>query len=340
MNPRLIRLYILSLAVGAVVLFAVIGGALLMPGVRYQAFRAASELPAIASYFLLRKSVVQRDFTGAGQTLQRQLGWATSWDVEQSVLLPGLIENTKFALSGMRFKEDFRNMRPYLENLAEAYPKLFLPQLWLGETYARIAPEKAFAPLEKAVKIAGTDARPYRAAIDAALGLGDTTTAIRWCQAFKNEQLGGTHPYNYNTLFVGTGMRKIMIVADVAGAPSVMIENDGLALNERRDYSFSLPATMAIDHLDIHFGVPKGVIVEIHSVTLKSMSGEKYMTPESLIITSRDGFSLGEDRFMLMSDDDDQITLRWSGNASIDMDRIDLAMTITRPALATLESCR
>lgn len=339
MNNRLLKLSLFGALITAVTLILVVSAALLYPNYRHQLFRLAAEVPSIATYYMMRPSVIKRNFAASGHALQRQLSWSNKFKVEQSFMLPGIIQNTDYVLKTARFKQDYQELLPYLQNLADKFPNIFLPQLWLGTAYSFVAPNKAFPVLERATSLAGSDERPFRIAVDAAISVGNSSLAEKWCTAYSNAQLGGTHPYDYNTLFVGRGLGKLMVTTNAGGEKQVMIENHGLELNEKHTYPFSFPDEITTDNINIHFGAPKGLIVQFHNIALKSRSSDINFRPGELVISSREGYALDDERFLLLAKDGDELTLRTQNNSNFTFDRIDLSLTVKRPRFSTIKSC-
>jgi hypothetical protein len=309
------------------------------PTNRYNVFRLSSELPGIVTYFSIRKSVIARDFSAAANYLDRHLRWSTTFGVEQSTLLPALIENTEFVVRRAEFSGEFTSLVPYLQRLQKTYPNLFLPNLWLGQALANSQPEKAFAALELAVKRIPSDERTYRYAIDAALALQDTNHLTNWCAKYKSSQLGGPHPYAYNTLFTGTGLRKMMLEGQDAESKSLLVENRGVELNTQRRYGFTFPSKIAADELKLYLGTVPSTYFDLKNIVYHTDNGMIELGPDQLIMTSQYGYVLNPDRLMLTGLDGDRITIRSSAQRIEWVKQVEIVAEISRPHLTNHPAC-
>ena len=312
----------------------------LSPGLRYQSFRAISEAPGVATFFLLRGKVVARNFSAAAQTLQRQLDWSLSYDVDQSVQVPSLIENTAYVLEAAALDKERAAFLPYLRKLSASYPALYRPQLWLGLALAKTAPKEALKSLEKAALIVSTDEQIYRAAIVAASTLGDENLLKHWCGRYRTATAGGSHPYQFNPLAVGVGMRRVIAEIPSADNEPDLVEYNALVPEKENILEFSLPEASEHSEIVMHFGTAPSVVLVIREVVLMRNGVRTARISEGLVYQTRHGYVLNGNKVLLTGAFGDRLTLSWPALGPIAADSVLVRVHVSRPPLTNLPGCQ
>ncbi len=309
------------------------------PSFRYQVFRVISEAPGIATFYSLRGKVVTRDFSAASALLQRQLDWSKRYDVDQSVQLPALMENTGFTLQAVVLEQERAQLVPYLKNLAAAYPGSYRTHLWVGEAQAYSSPREALTALEKAAKIVSTDTAIYRAAVAAAFQLGEVDLLRTWCRRYRTATAGGSHPFQFNPLAVGVGMRRVIAEVPNKKGSADLIEYNALVPNSNNVLEFSLPRAQPFEDVVLHFGTMPAVVLDVSTVTLSVRGTRTAQIADRLIMQSRNGFMIDDRRVMLTGTYGDYLRISWPDRGSIQADRIQVSARITRAPLINLPGC-
>jgi hypothetical protein len=312
----------------------------LSPSLRYQSFRVVSEAPGVATFFLLRGKVITRDFAAAGNTLQRQLDWSLSYDVNQSVQVPSLIENTAYVLEAAALDGERAALLPYLRKLSASYPALYRPQLWLGLALAKTAPKEALKSLEKAASIVSTDEQIYRAAIIAASTLDDENLLKSWCGRYRTATAGGSHPYQFNPLAVGVGMRRVIAEIPRAGKEPNLVEYNALVPEKENILEFLLPEASEHGEIVLHFGTAPSVVLGIRQVVLMKNGMRAAKISEGLVYQTRHGYVIGRDKVLLTGTFGDRLTLSWPALGPVAADRVLVFVHVSRAPLTNLSGCQ
>tara|TARA_R110000787_G_scaffold16622_55_gene51682 strand:+ start:3878 stop:4906 length:1029 start_codon:yes stop_codon:yes gene_type:complete len=334
---RYLRL-VLLLALLSVPVFVTVT-LVLSPGLRYQAFRVISEAPGIVTFFTLRRDVVTRDFSSAGATLERQLGWSKSYDVDQSVQVPALIENTAFAMQAAALDSERQALAPFLRKLADSYPQLYRPQMWLGQALATASPAEALNSLKRAAELMSTDEMIYRAAIQAAARLDDSDLVAQWCRRYRTATAGGSHPFQFNPLATGVGMRRV--IAEIPGADETtnLIEYNALTPEAENILEFQMTEGAELSELMLHFATAPSVILTIREIVLLEKGLRTARISDGLVYQSQSGYVLDDNRVMLTGQFGDQLRIGWPKLGPVRADKALVFVDVTRAALTNLPGC-
>jgi hypothetical protein len=333
------RKYII-ISAAVLALFIIVPVVLLaVPTLRFSLFRIATELPAVATNFAIKKYAKNRNFKSGVAGLERQLSIMQWTNTSRSSMLRGVIANTEIFMGVAERPSDYAVLTPYLKRLVSDQPDLFIAQVWLGQALSHNDPKAAFRHLEEAARIVPSDNRPYRIAVGAALALGDRNMALDWCRRYSEAQFGGTRPLIYRNIFGGAGLRKLALeVSNTPGGPS-RITNEGVQVGEAKTYDFDLPKRVKTDVLKLHTGILPGVRITFGEMILYGPDGQRRLGPNDLIILPRKGFILSSNRMATVSPDGDIITFRPRTGTFGMIDRVDIKMTFERLGLASLPGC-
>ncbi len=309
-------------------------------GIRHNMLRMATEVPGIVTYFSVRKSVLGNDFAAASRSLKRHLGWSNRFNLEQSTLLPALMDNAEYVLERVRFSDEHKATIPFLRELVRSNPKLYRPHIWLARALVATDPTQAFSELKAAQHLVPADERAYRLAVEAALMLKDFARLRSWCEAYRQAQLGGVKAYDYNTYFLGKGMRKMALEAQGAEQTTYLVENKGIQLNQSRSYSFTFPKPVNSGKFRVHFATVPSAIVRLEKVVLDGAEGRQALSPDDYAISLRSGYSLGGNKFMLLGRDGDTMNFHLVTGHESQVDQIDFEMTFSRAPMTNQIFCR
>jgi hypothetical protein len=312
---------------------------MLSPGIRYGIFRIAAEMPTVATFFAIRGPVFNSDFQGAVSGLERQLNMSRYYGSKRSMNLPGLVENTEFAINSVVYDQDIAHFSSFLERLVEKQPDLHIARVWLAKSLVSTNPEKAIEHLELAAKMVPSDHQTFRLAVEAALELGRTDLATSWCERYQKSQFGGLHAYRYNTVFEGAGLRNIALETVNSKGQSQLVRNAGVNLGQKTTYDFTLPLRREARKLRFHIGFVPGIKVNIHEIRLYGQEGVTVIPAKDLIVSLGRGYFLGENSFVTVSNEGDVLTIRPHNENLGKIDRVDLAMTAERLGLAQNQGC-
>jgi hypothetical protein len=265
---------------------------------RHYLLRTAAELPAFATYFMVRKSVMASQYSRVNTLLGRQLDLVLWLGPRENVFLPGLIENAKYAFNSAYTRDEIANLAPFAERLVEAEPDLYPARVWAALAISLTNSELALKHLERAVKLSGTEPAPYRIAIEIAHRNQNHLELQKWCSRYATTQSGGGRPRNFNNLFEGTGIKRMALEAINADGESQIADHHGISLNNIRDYSFEFSNPLAPAELRLHTNAVIGTAVKISAIKVLR-SGVSHVIPISEIVQfSREGAHL-EDGWVL-----------------------------------------
>ncbi len=311
------------------------------PGLRQVSFRAVSELPGIATYFLVRKSVVSRDFSAAAGWLEWQLNISNRIGQGQTTILPSLSQNAAYVIERARYKSEYEALLPFVRALADKHANIHLFKSWLGRVLLETDPAQVFDVAEQAVKLIPSDERPYRHAVQAAIRTGKPDIARTWCGRYRSAQFGGVHPHEYNPLFAGLDIRKMALEARLDGK-SVFVGNEGVSLGVPRTYSFDLPATMDVSTFRLHLAAPASVWVDVEWIELFRANRKQRFGAEAFWLMPSDGFFDRRNRISLQGVDGETISFRakdQSQTGVMSANRIDIRMRFGRRGILDIPAC-
>jgi hypothetical protein len=334
---RYIRLAVLLAALSIPVVFASV--LVLSPGLRYQIFRGISEAPGIVTFFSLRGKVIARDFDAAAGSLQRQLDWSLDYGVDTSVQVPSLIENTAFVMEAASLHGERSALAPYLRNLSASYPQLYRPQLWLGQALVDSEPKLAIESLERAAAIVPTDEQIYRTAILAANRLGNREMVGQWCNRYRTAAAGGSHPYQFNPVATGVGMRRVIAELPKDGEESDLIEYNALVPETENILEFPLPDAADRSEIMLHFGTAPSVVLDVREVILMANGIRTARISDGLVYQSRHGYLIGDNRVMLTGTYGDRLTISWPELGPVRADKVLVFVDVSRAPLTNLPGC-
>lgn len=311
----------------------------LNPSLRYQVFRAVSETPGVVTFFQLRSAVVRRDFESAAGALQRQLAWSLDYGLDQSVQVPSLIENTAFVINAAVLPSEQAALTPYLKKLAASYPALYRPQLWLGRALAPVSPEQALKSLEKAAAIVSTDEQIYRAALVAADKIGDRRLVTHWCERYRSATAGGSHPYQFNPLATGVGVRRVIAEFVRPSSGSALIEYNALTPGRENVLEFVLPAASEHREVVLHFGTVPSILLDFRKIVLMEKGVRTAQLSKELTFHSQHGYILDDRKILLAGAFGERLTVSWASQGSYRADRILAYVDVSRAPLSNLQGC-
>ena len=237
MNRRLLLIILFIVVPVSALLIAIT----VIPSLRFALFRVATELPTIATHFVIQKHVKAHDFRASAEGLDRQLSFIQMAGTRRNSMVRGMIKNTEMVMGVADLADDYAAMRPFLERLVADQPQLFAPRIWFAKALSFGDPAGAFPHLEEAARLVPADDRSYRIALGAALALGDMEKARSWCARYETAQFGGTRPLIYRNIFAGTGLRKISLEIPTDKGVPVRMPNEGVVLGPATRYDFTLP---------------------------------------------------------------------------------------------------
>ncbi len=297
------------------------------------------EAPGVITYFMSRKSLINRDFKGVAKWLSWQLELAKEVFPGSNMLVPSLVGHADQAVRLARLPEELTALRPFLQSLVEFQPKLPQARLWLARALSVTEPEAALEQLESAIGLSEIDERAYRMAFEVMLRHGLTDRLPAWCGRYRKAQFGGRRAYDSNTLFMGAGMRRMYLeIIDEAGV-RYEVGNAGVELGEGRDYEFALAERVSVKSLRLQLGLAAGVSVDIQKLTLFDNGGARVLSSEDLNHISWNGFNLPDGKTLLVSDGDKSIALFPKSGRLGNADKIVISMRFDRLALASPGVC-
>ena len=308
---------------------------------RHKLFRVGVELPAVFYYFQLRSPMTHRDFDRAADLLDSQLNMVERFASGRNTMIPGLVTNTRFVMEQAAFDKDYTAMFPFLQRLVRFQGDLFEARIWLAEALLVVDPQKVFEHTEAARTLISSDERPYRLAIAAATKLNNATLLRETCRQYESAEFGAYHFHEYNTLFMGSGLREFGL--EIVGTDSKQqdfVSHLGLRIGENIAYEFSLSGPRKIEDLRLHFASPPGILIRIENIGL-SLQGLKQATlgRGDFTIMSRRGFQTAEGT-VTAARNGERIWLNIDPSLRADADMLTLTLSVSRLDLTAHSVCR
>ena len=310
------------------------------PNLRHSLFRVAGELPGVLTYLRLRSSAISRDFETAAQVLQDQLDLAKGLSGGHNIILPMLIANTNYIVRQASFGQEAARMLPYLRNLVAYQSDLLPARVWLASAYLSVEPERALEHAARAQKIAPNDERPYRIAIDALVRLGKIDEAKAQCVRYREaHHLGGGHPYEYNTLFYGTGPKAFGLEFQSSAPQGPFVHHRGITIGKDAAYSFLAPESVDVERLVAHMSLGGGFTIHLSRIDFFHQGKRVHSVPgDKAIMTGRHGFVDGG-RYIATGEDYDALTIHLGSNEKRTVDRVVVMARFDRLGLAPHPVC-
>lgn len=322
-----------------VLIAAVIIILLTAPKVRHGTYLFSLEVPGFVINFFLKQYVPIRRFDKALPWLDRELKLVNWFAPPRNRLLPGLIDNTRYAIERARFPEEFALFLPFLNRLVDSHPDLYPARLWLARALADTEPQAIFEHLEVAAKLSSADDRPYRIAIALALKKNMPKKLKEWCDRYRKSQFGGLNSMDYDSLFHGIGLREMALeVIDVSGKRQ-LVGNMGLQLGETRTYEFPLQEGVSIGELHLHLAVVPGIAVTVENLRLYKGGQQTANYEGDFMLTSWSGFHLEDGRVLTISKDGERITIHPPAGGFGEADLIEAKLHFERLGLASPTPC-
>lgn len=307
-------------------------------GLRKFVFRSLSELPSISIHFLIRPAVISANFEVAARWLQRELDLIRWIRSEKSILLPGLIKNTKTVMRRVSTPRDLVTLKPFLIQLAKTAPDMYLTRVWLARALSDTDPKAALKELDEAVKLSGTDPESYRLAINIAVRHRLNADFQKWCSHYRINQFGGTRPYETNNRFFATGIRRMALEVRTKYKDIIFYGHKGLYLNTPKTYTFGFDRHLKISRLFLNLGISPGSVLKIDGLSLFSQGREVRITSSDLIILSKHGFQV-HDSILMTGEDGDVLEFVLRVGSFPQADAAAIRMTVVRAGLATSKVC-
>lgn len=313
---------------------------LTVPQLRHVTFRYISEAPTQVFYFMIRRHVISRNFSTAEKWLTRQLELSDSFGVRNNILLPGLVQNATYVIDRIQFQEEWRAIKPFALKLAKSQPDLLPARIWSARALSDDNASLALKHAEAAIRLASTDDRAYRIALNIAIRKGLSNEVKKWCARYKIAQFGGRRSYEYNTLFLGSDIRRFAMEVRAVTGERQIIGHKGIHLNEARDYAFELEKPLSIDRLILHFGLIPGVKIALKKMTIFRSSSQRAIDMNQVVLTSQTGFHLENGDVLTTSIDGETVEMHGQNKPFGNADRIVLNMNFSRAKLTSPDVCQ
>ncbi|MDC1153172.1 hypothetical protein OAT06_04125 [Nitrospinaceae bacterium] len=338
-SPR-IRKYLWRLAiflfmVGVVTIFL-----LETPGIRRPLINSIIKIPEYTTFVMVRRAIKHnRDFEQVNRWLNREMDLADWYSPGHGKLLPGLLNNSRYAIDRIRFREEFEAVLPFLEKLVQSQPDLFLARLWLARALSNSNPEEAYKQLDKALKLSSANPEPYRTAIDMALRSKDFLKLNDWCGRYLKSQFGGARFPEHTSPFSGVGLRKLLLEIVDANQNRKMISNMGMQLGSSRKYDFALPEEFQLKSLRLHLAILAGIKIKMEKLELFDKGKLIDVLQDELTLTSMKGFHLEDGSILSTSGDGETISIYSSSGFEDQVDKIVITLRFDRLGLTSPSLC-
>ncbi|MBT5551185.1 MAG: hypothetical protein HOJ79_12000 [Nitrospina sp.] len=311
------------------------------PGIRRPLINSLIKVPEYTTFVMIRRAITSyRDFEQVNLWLNRELDLADWYAPGHNQLIPGLLNNSRHAINRIRFREEFKAVRPFLEKLVKSQPDLFLARLWLGRALSKSNPEKAFEQLDMAFRLSSANPGTYRTAFDIALRLKDSSRLNEWCDRYLKSQFGGSQFPEHTSPFSGTGLRKLLLEIIGEKGSRQRISNVGIQLGDSRDYEFALPQKIHIETLRLHLSVLAGIKIKLTRVKLFKAGKLIDDLQDELVLTSLSGFHVEDGSVFAATGDGEVINIYSSLGFRGQVDKVVITLGFDRLGLASPSPCK
>jgi hypothetical protein len=258
----------------------------------------------------MKGGLIIRDFDKVMPWLEKQFNIAKWYGGEDNRLVPGLLENIKFAYKTAVLKHERERFIGLLEKTRTLSPNNINLEIMLASAYQFMNKDKALLHLKNAKKIIPSDQRIYRLANIILRNPSDSLERDNWINSYKHEQFGDYEDYK-STSLLGVGYRRIALEF-LDNDERKLILNEGVQIGKKVSYEFTFEKSQLLAFPSVRLSTGGGISVKFHEIRLfLKGSLSKVFTPDEIELYPETGYvfskgvvsinHLGENIFIVLN---------------------------------------
>tara|TARA_Y100001960_G_C14704167_1_gene843411 strand:+ start:178 stop:1074 length:897 start_codon:yes stop_codon:yes gene_type:complete len=216
----------------------------------------------------LQKSLKNKNFSEASDRLIKYIEISKKISDGKSRMSLGVYDAVNLAASKATTQKEYNDLENVFTELVKMDPNLYKARIWLAKSIIDTNYEKALFHLDKAIELIPAQEDAYREILRIAQNKNDKEIAKKYCDKYKEAQLGGTTPRYYTNYFGGTNLRKMAVEFTPEKENNKFYGHAGIQLNSYQNYEFVPISPVNSNGINIYFSFLPGIKVEIKKITI------------------------------------------------------------------------
>ena len=170
-------------------------------------------IPAYNLYQIvsLQESLKAKNFAKASDRLIKYIETSKKISDGKSRMLLGVYDAVNLVASKATTQKEYNDLEKVFTELVKMDPNLYKARIWLAKSIVDTNYEKALFHLDKAIELIPAQEDAYREILRISQNRNDKEIVKKYCNKYKEAQLGGSKPRYYTNYFGGTNLRKLAV---------------------------------------------------------------------------------------------------------------------------------
>ena len=243
----------------------------------------------------LSKNVQFREFLEASIKLERYIKISKKISNDSTYMTNGIYEAVEFVTDRAVMQDDYNHLEKTLIELHKIQPKSYKTKVWLARALSDNNLKRAIKLLESAIESSPAREEAYREILRIAMISNNTKLAKKYCDLYKNSQLGGDESLYYQSFFISNNLRNFAvnfnsILSRSSKEKNFFYINDGIILNEFTDYEFILRKDDIKNSINFYFSLLPGTNVQIKEIKIFTENNLLIIPSNQMNVYSKNGY--------------------------------------------------
>ena len=227
-------------------------------------------IPAYNLYQIIsiQRSLKTKNFAEASDRLIKYIEMSKKIASGKSRMFLGVYDAVNLVASKATTQKEYNDLEKVFTELVKMDPNLYKARIWLAKSIVDTNYEKALFHLDKAIELIPAQEDAYREILRISQNRNDKEIAKKYCNKYKEAQLGGSEPRYYTNYFGGTNLRKLAVEFTPEKENNTFYSHAGIQLNSFQNYEFVPIAPINSNGINIYFSFLPGIKVEIKEITI------------------------------------------------------------------------
>ena len=159
----------------------------------------------------LQGSLKAKNFAKASDRLIKYIEMSKKIANGKSRMFLGVYDAVNLVASKATTQSEYNDLENVFIELVKLDPNLYKARIWLAKSIVDTNYEKALFHLDKAIELIPAQEDAYREILRISQNRNDKEIAKKYCNKYKEAQLGGSEPRYYTNYFGGTNLRKLAV---------------------------------------------------------------------------------------------------------------------------------
>ena len=207
----------------------------------------------------------------------------------------GIYEAVEIVTDRAVMQDDYNHLEKTLIELHKIQPKSYKTKVWLARALSDNNLKRAIKLLESAIESSPAREEAYREILRIAMISNNTKLAKKYCDLYKNSQLGGDESLYYQSFFISNNLRNFAvnfnsILSRSSKEKNFFYINDGIILNEFTDYEFILRKDDIKNSINFYFSLLPGTNVQIKEIKIFTENNLLIIPSNQMNVYSKNGY--------------------------------------------------